>query len=412
MKKMTKKIPIGLGGVMALILSVLLAGMPAFAEENRVPDLESNSCSIALTFAADNKTYPLSGAEFCIDRIADLKVRGGGAVYTLTKDYRDTDVAFDGMSVEDSDQAARACYEAAKTKQDQGILHATTDQNGTAVFSDLTPGAYLVWEERAESGTAKDYSLCNPFLVLAPEYDSAQGTWRYQTAAYPKSSVTKKSTGSIGENLGSSVGSSDTGSTATTTPVKKPDQTVKGATRSFTATKEVLLNGKSVDGTEVPAGSSVVFRIWVTNNSGADQDVEFGDELQDGITFVSTASPNFVQDGNSLHWKLAAVPDGGDAYVEFTAKLPEKAGTYSNSAYVLVGGVTQQTNEVTCTISNTGSVKGANREKSDSVPETGTNAASRQTSDDSKIEMYVLMVIAGMALLIGTILSKKGAGKQ
>ena len=74
--------------------------------------------------------------------------------------------------------------------------------------------------------------------------------------------------------------------------------------------------------------------------------------------------------------------------------------------------MTQQTNEVTCTISNTGSVKGANREKSDSVPETGTNAASRQTSDDSKIEMYVLMVIAGMALLIGTILSKKGAGKQ
>lgn len=401
MKKMTKKIPIGLGGVMAMILSVLLAGMPAFAEENRVPDLESSSCSIALTFAADNKTYPLSGAEFCIDRIADLKVRGGGAVYTLTKDYRDTGVAFDGMSVEDSDQAARACYKAAKTKQDQGILHATTDQNGTAVFSDLTPGAYLVWEERAESGAAKDYSLCNPFLVFAPEYDSAQGTWRYQTAAYPKSSVTKKSTGCIGENPGSS----DTGSTATTTPVKKPDQTVKGATRSFTATKEVLLNGKSVDGKTVSAGSYVVYRIWVTNNSGADQDVEFGDGLQDGITFVSTASPNFVQDGDALHWKLPAVPDGGEAYVEFTAALPKEPGTYSNSAFVLVDGVTQQTNTVTCTVGNGGEVLGANRNPNETVPETGAEAASRQTSDNSMTEMYVLIVIAGAALLAGILLS-------
>lgn len=405
MKKMTKKIPIGLGGVMALILSVLLAGMPAFAEENRVPDLESNSCSIALTFAADNKTYPLSGAEFCIDRIADLKVRGGGAVYTLTKDYQDTGVAFDGMSVEDSDQAARACYEVAKTKQDQGILHATTDQNGTAVFSDLTPGAYLVWEERAESGTAKDYSLCNPFLVLAPEYDSAQGTWRYQTAAYPKSSVTKKSTESTGENPGSSGGSSDTGSTATTTPVKKPNHTVKGATRSFTATKEVLLDGKSVDGTEVPAGSSVVFRIRVTNNTGKAQDVEFGDSLQGGITFVSTESPNFVQDGDALHWKLPAVPDGGEAYVEFTAALPKEPGTYSNSAFVLVDGVTQQTNTVTCTVGNGGEVLGANRNPNETVPETGAEAASRQTSDNSMTGMYVLIVIAGATLLAGILLS-------
>ena len=411
MKKMMKKIPIGLGGVIALILSVLLAGMPAFAEENRVPDLESSACSVTLTFAADNKTYPLSGADFCIDRIADLKVRGGGAVYTLTKDYRDTGAAFDGMSVEDSDQVARACYEVAKAKQNQGILHATTDQNGTAVFSDLTPGAYLVWEEKAESGTAKDYSLCNPFLVLAPEYDSAAGSWRYETAAYPKSSVTKKSSGNAGGTPGSSGGSADAGSITAPVPGKKNGQAVKGVTRSFTATKEVLLHGESVDGTEVPAGAYVVYRIRVTNNTGKAQDVEFGDSLQGGITFVSTASPNFVQENDKLHWKLPAVPDGGEAYVEFTAKLPEKAGTYSNSAFVLIDGATQQTNEVTCTIGEaTGAVKGASRALVDTG--SGTSAVSRQTSDDSKIEMYILMVIAGIALLIGTILSKKGAGKQ
>lgn len=406
MKQILRKMRIGLSTAMALLLAASLATIPAKAEENRVPDLENTSSSITVTFAADNKTVALTGAVFCIDKVADLEVHGGGAFYTLTKDYEDTGITFDGMSVDNADQAAKTFYGIAKAKENQSFLTGETDRNGSCTFSDLTPGAYLVWEETTNNGTAQGYSLCNPFLLFAPEYDSSSASWKYQVASYPKSEVTKKNSGNSGGNNG---GGSDSGGSKA---AAASTHSVRGAKRSFTVSKEVLMNGQSVDGMTVPAGSSVVYRIRVSNNMGEPQDVEFGDALQDGITFVSTASPNFVQDGNSLHWKLSAVPDGGDAYVEFTAKLPEKAGTYSNSAYVLVGGVTQQTNEVTCTISNTGSVKGANREKSDSVPETGTNAASRQTSDDSKIEMYVLMVIAGMALLIGTILSKKGAGKQ
>lgn len=402
MKKGIRNMLIGVSTTMALLLSAAFTALPAMAEENRVPDLEKTSSAITVTFAADNKTVALSGAVFCIDKVADLEVRGGGAFYTLTKDYEDTGIAFDGMTVTNADQAAKTFYGIAKAKENQSFLTGETDRNGSCTFSNLTPGAYLVWEDKTNSGTAQGYSLCNPFLVFAPEYDSTAGSWKYQVVAYPKSEVTKKNPGNSGGNNGggSDSGGSEGAATAST-------HSVRGAERSFTVSKEVLMNGQSVDGKTVPAGSSVVYRIRVSNNMGEPQDVEFGDALQDGITFVSTASPNFVQDGNSLHWKLSAVPDGGEAYVEFTAKLPEEAGTYSNSAYVLVGGVTQQTNEVTCTISNTGSVKGTSRKQGGTTLGTGTNVVSRQTSDDSKIEMYVLMVIAGMALLIGMMLTDK-----
>lgn len=180
----------------AVLTALCLAAFPVHAAVNNVPPLSGQKASLELRFIFnDNKTQKaIFGAEFTLYRVADLSVSGNAAVFTPLAPFQAHPVDYNHLSASASENAAAAF--AKRTAKANPAAKATTDSNGTARFSALPYGMYLVVQTGA-SGQAAAYEKVDPFLAMVPEgIDQGNGhsEWDYYSVVYPKTTVKAKPT--------------------------------------------------------------------------------------------------------------------------------------------------------------------------------------------------------------------------
>ena len=127
-------------------------------------------------------------ATFVVYKVADITYNGdaASAIYTLVDEYKETEINFDGMTAEKSNEAAEKIF-ALANKLDP-VATGKTNEDGQVTFANLPDGMYLVAETKAE-GEAGKYELAKPFLVSLPLYTS--GEWKHNVTISPKSEVKK-----------------------------------------------------------------------------------------------------------------------------------------------------------------------------------------------------------------------------
>lgn len=185
-----------LTALLAAVAALCLAAFPVHASVNNVPPLSGQKASLELRFIFnDNKTQKaISGAEFTLYRVADLSVSGNTAVFTPLTPFQAHPVDYDHLSASASEKTAAAF--AKLTAKAHPAANATTDSNGTARFSSLPYGMYLV-VQTGTSGQAAAYDKVEPFLAMVPEgVDQGNGhsLWDYYAVIYPKTTVKARPT--------------------------------------------------------------------------------------------------------------------------------------------------------------------------------------------------------------------------
>lgn len=185
-------------GVLAVSADNAPASPSANQSENYVPDLDTAEArSLTINFGKDSDDggrTGFQGAEFSIYKAADLAVKNGGAVYTLTSPYKDLAVynkddggvehTFDGLSADESNTLAKKLADRAKNP----IASAVTNADGNASFQIKEDGMYLV-VETGKSGDATEYETVDPFLVSVPEINPETKQWIYAVEAKPKTEL-------------------------------------------------------------------------------------------------------------------------------------------------------------------------------------------------------------------------------
>lgn len=130
----------------------------------------------------------IQDATFVVYKVANITYNGNAAsaTYTLVDEYKETEINFDGMTAEKSNEAAEKLFTLAN-KLDP-VATGKTNEDGQVTFANLPDGMYLVAETKAE-GEAGKYELAKPFLVSLPLYTS--GEWKHGVTISPKSEVKK-----------------------------------------------------------------------------------------------------------------------------------------------------------------------------------------------------------------------------
>ena len=151
---------------------------------------QENTATIQLS-EKDSETATVTNipdATFVVYKVADITYNGNAAsaIYTLVDKYKETEINFDGMTTEKSNEAAEKLFTLA-SKLDP-VATGKTNEDGQVTFANLPDGMYLVAETKAE-GEASKYELAKPFLVSLPLYTS--GEWKHNVTISPKSEVKK-----------------------------------------------------------------------------------------------------------------------------------------------------------------------------------------------------------------------------
>ncbi len=172
-----------------LACSLVLAccmGLGAFAAQ---PDLETRTDSLTVkcsTSDGEEETL-LSGIGLSVAKVADVTCEYGNVTYTLTEDYAEANVSFEGISASESNAIAKKLAQIQDNKGYSGEKK-VTGADGVVSFSGLEHGMYLV-RQVSSTGMAKDYTTYEPFLVMVPEV--GENSWVYEVNVYPKTTVKK-----------------------------------------------------------------------------------------------------------------------------------------------------------------------------------------------------------------------------
>lgn len=169
------------------IVSIFLFNSPSFLVS---AEQQENTATIQFS-QKDSETSVITNipdATFAIYKVADIVYDNNApfATYTLSDDYKTTEINFDGMNAEKSSEAAEKLFSLAN-KLDP-VVTDKTDENGVCTFKNLPDGMYLVAELNAE-GEASKYELAKPFLVSLPLYTNSE--WKHVVTIAPKSEVKK-----------------------------------------------------------------------------------------------------------------------------------------------------------------------------------------------------------------------------
>lgn len=151
---------------------LLCMSLTAFAQE--VPELDRDDCTISVTLTYGKEKDKIEGAELLLYRVGDVKEDDGNYSFVLSDAFKDSKLSLeklDGTLAESLAKYAKNCTALKSVK---------TDKEGTALFDKLTPGLYLVVQEKGADG----YKAINPFLVSVPKMEN--GKYDYTVDANPK----------------------------------------------------------------------------------------------------------------------------------------------------------------------------------------------------------------------------------
>lgn len=180
--------------VLALSVSLMPQGVFAASPVNDVPDIDA-SIPHSLTVEYTYGGTPIRDTEFLLCKIADLSVKDRSAKYTFTGDFSSEGGFPNDLSARESGSLAKRLYSMVLSGTAQTIS-GKTDSSGRLVFSDLSPGMYLIAQTAEKNLSGKRYSS-DPFLASVPQPVTNEATgqteWRYAVTVSPKAAGVKNS---------------------------------------------------------------------------------------------------------------------------------------------------------------------------------------------------------------------------
>lgn len=188
--KKTKRV----GGLFLILMlcSGFLAASVSAAESSVIDTGRKGSTTVKIwgvEFDPDTESYtpehPFAGVEVTLYRVGDIVVENSVVTYRLTDDFLDGGVSLESVdSAEASGAAAKKLKNYAQLNQIAGVASAVSDEDGNAVFPDLSDGLYLVNPD--VSTNDKIRSEIDPFLVSVPMTNELGTAWVYDVEAKPK----------------------------------------------------------------------------------------------------------------------------------------------------------------------------------------------------------------------------------
>lgn len=169
-----------LSAVLALILLFSLTVNASAAHP--VPDLTKNG---SLTFEMYYDKKPLNSGCLNLYKVGEITEEDQNFSFSPIACFEDDDVSF--QDINDPELAEKLLELANKETVPLTKLTALI-KDGKAVFSDLEPGLYLVWQDDPDA--CKDLSPIAPFLISIPRY--IDGEYITDVVATPKNSPKPK----------------------------------------------------------------------------------------------------------------------------------------------------------------------------------------------------------------------------
>lgn len=168
--------------ISGLLALYLLLCLPLSAAAHPVPDeSQDGHCSITITMTYKGKAVP--GGTLALYKVGDVQEDDGNYSFVPVKAIQ-SDISEFG-NIESSDLPGKL----AKLEKKLTPVTAkpvTIDKNGTATFSDLEFGLYLVVQKTAASG----YGKTSPFLVSVPYL--YKGEYKYNVTSQPKTDLERE----------------------------------------------------------------------------------------------------------------------------------------------------------------------------------------------------------------------------
>ena len=165
-----------------LALLVLLCLPLSAAAAHPVPDeSQDGHCSITITMTYKGKAVP--GGTLALYKVGDVQEDDGNYSFVPVKAIQ-SDISEFG-NIESSDLPGKL----AKLEKKLTPVTAkpvTIDKNGTATFSNLEFGLYLVVQKTAASG----YGKTSPFMVSVPYL--YKGEYKYNVTSQPKTDLERE----------------------------------------------------------------------------------------------------------------------------------------------------------------------------------------------------------------------------
>lgn len=165
--------------ISALLALLLLLCLPlSAAAAHPVPDLTRKG---SITITMKYKGKPVSGGSLNLYKVGDVHEDDGNYSFVPVKGLE----ALDYSDIQSPD-LAKSAAKAVEEKKIAAVKTVTIGSNGTAEFSDLALGLYLVAQKTAASG----YKMTASFLVSVPYLED--GAYVYNVKADPKTDLERE----------------------------------------------------------------------------------------------------------------------------------------------------------------------------------------------------------------------------
>ncbi len=148
-----------------LLMFILFGSVEAFAAEK--------PCTLTVNIISSDSSAEVSGLKIGLCRIAYLN----NGEYTLTDDFADSGISLDNISDKTNHNHYSEIYRYI-TSNDIEYLTAVTNSEGSALFSDLDEGMYLIFCEESQNLTFSPYMVFLPSVV--------NGEYVYDVVSEPK----------------------------------------------------------------------------------------------------------------------------------------------------------------------------------------------------------------------------------
>ena len=161
--------------VIALIMAFFILSVTFSATATAIPDKNG---SITINIKDVQSDTPITDMKFRLYFFAKAYEKAEGIDFDFVSPYGESNI--DLKDRQDSYLPIHLAFFAASRSLD--FTEKSTDKNGAIVFSDLTPGLYLI----VPLQNAEDNCSASPFIISVPEYDYENKQWIYDVDASPK----------------------------------------------------------------------------------------------------------------------------------------------------------------------------------------------------------------------------------
>lgn len=166
-KKLAKSL-----GIFAILLCTMLS-LPIHAQEAEIPE-QHGSITISLNDTEDS--LPKKDVVFSLTKVADI-IDGR---YETIEEFESLNIDFNELKTAEQMQDAAEKLKDASTKEDQTTI---TDETGTAVFTDIPIGVYLV-----HAKDIAEYERIMPGLIAIPTWNEEAKDMTFDITMFPKHS--------------------------------------------------------------------------------------------------------------------------------------------------------------------------------------------------------------------------------